>query len=93
MEHATARTALGADRRTPLTGWLLQGCWFEPDVYALPLKRCVLDVFIDAGASVVACTRQDLIRVWPLPMETPLWEDAIRMPDGDQARPANGQVF
>jgi hypothetical protein len=30
---------------------------------------------------VVACPGRDMIKVWPLPMETPWWEDEGEWPD------------
>jgi hypothetical protein len=28
--------------------------------------------------NLVACVGRDMIKVWPLPMETPWWEDGVQ---------------
>jgi hypothetical protein len=34
-----------------------------------------VDWHVDRGIVAAACVGQDLIRVWPLPVKTPWWED------------------
>ena len=41
------------------------------------IGSCDVDWYCKRSALVVACPGQDLIRVWPLPMEQPWWEDPV----------------
>lgn len=45
-------------------------------VFELPLGPCVLDVFTGENTLVVACPGRDMLRVWPLPVGQPWWEDS-----------------
>jgi hypothetical protein len=49
-----------------------QGRW---NVYTVPLGRCDVDWHVDRGIVAVACVGRDTIRVWPLGVEQPWWED------------------
>jgi hypothetical protein len=40
-----------------------------------------VDWHVDRGIVAVACDGRDLIRVWPLPMEQPWFEDKVECPD------------
>jgi len=51
------------------------GRWLTPNVYAVPLGRCDVDWHVDRGIVAVAGVGQDMIKVWPLPVEQPWWED------------------
>jgi hypothetical protein len=53
----------------------LQGRWLTPNVYMVPLGRCDVDWHVDRGIVALACVGRDLIKVWPLPVEQPRWED------------------
>jgi hypothetical protein len=53
-----------------------QGRWLTPDVYTVPLGRCDVDWHVDRWSVAVACVGRDMIKVWPLPVERPQWEDA-----------------
>jgi hypothetical protein len=48
-----------------------QGRWLTPNIYTVPLGRCDVDWHVDRGIVAVACIGQDLIKVWPLPVEQP----------------------
>jgi hypothetical protein len=39
-----------------------------------------LDWHVERGIVAVACVGRDMIKVWPLPVETPWLEDAVEMP-------------
>jgi hypothetical protein len=54
-----------------------QGCWLTPNVYTVPLGRCDVDWHVERGIVAVACVGQDTIKVWPLPVEQPWWEDDL----------------
>jgi hypothetical protein len=41
-----------------------------------PLGPCYLEWFSERPALVLACPRTDLIRLWPLPVEYPWFEEA-----------------
>jgi len=43
----------------------------------MTLKRCTAGL---TGAALVACPGQDLMKVWPLPVERPWREDDIPLP-------------
>lgn len=61
-----------------LITWSLQGDWIMPGVYELPLGACVLDAYTGEDALVVACQGRAMLRVWPLPVKGPWWEDDVR---------------
>ncbi len=56
--------------------WLLfQGQEVVPGVIARPVGPCDVEWFEKwGGAIILACPHTDLIRLWPLPVEQPLWE-------------------
>jgi hypothetical protein len=56
---------------------LLQGRWLTPNVYTMPLGRCDVDWHADRGIVAVACLWSDIIKVWPLPVEQPWWEEPL----------------
>jgi hypothetical protein len=43
-------------------------------------NRCDVDWHVDRGIVAVACLGQDMIEVWPLPVEQPWGEDAASQP-------------
>lgn len=49
-------------------------------VFALPLGACELWAYGDQQAAAIACPGHDLIRVWPLPVMSPWFED-LPQPD------------
>ncbi len=62
--------------------WLLFQ-WQEvvPGVIARPVGPCDVEWFEKwGGAIVIACPRTDLIKVWPLPMQQPWYEDPFYPP-------------
>ena len=59
---------------------LLQGRWLTPDVYTVPLSRCTVDWHVERGIVALACPGRDLIRVWPLPVTSPWFEDPLESP-------------
>jgi hypothetical protein len=61
----------------PLSLLWLQGRWLAPNVYTVPLGPCDVDWHIDRGIVAVACVGQDMIKVWPLPVEQPGREDGL----------------
>jgi hypothetical protein len=64
--------------------WLLfQGREIVPGVTTRPLGPCCLDWFDDRGALVLSCPRTDMIRVWPLPVAYPWFEEPIADPVKD----------
>jgi hypothetical protein len=60
-----------------VTTTFFQGRWLTPDVYTVPLGRFDVDWHVDRGIMAVACVGRDLIRLWPLPVEQPWWEDGL----------------
>ena len=54
-----------------------QGRWLTPNVYTVPLGRCDVDWHVDRGIVALACVGRDMIKVWPLPVEQPWWEDGL----------------
>jgi hypothetical protein len=50
-------------------------------LYTVPLGRCDVDWHGDRGIVALACVGRDMIKVWPLPVETPWWEDEIKRTD------------
>ena len=59
--------------------WLLfQGQEVVPGVITRPLGPCDVEWFEQwGGAVVIACPHTDLIKVWPLPVQQPWYEDPI----------------
>ena len=57
-------------------------------VTSRPLGPCYLDWFSERPALVLACPPTDMIRVWPLPVEHPWFEDP--WPSMDLARSGLG---
>jgi hypothetical protein len=66
------------------TIWL-SGRWITPDVFALPLGACDLTIYQDRQFAVIACPGHDLIRIWPLPIISPWFEDPLHPDTGQQA--------
>jgi hypothetical protein len=65
----------------------LQGRWLTPNVYTVPFGRCDIDWHVDRGIVAVACVGRDMIKVAPLPVKQPWWEDDILLPpDGGRGR-------
>jgi hypothetical protein len=60
-----------------LLHWLLfQGQESVPGVITRPLGPCVVDWFENkGGVLVLGCPHMDMLKLWPLPMEQPWWED------------------
>jgi hypothetical protein len=46
-----------------------------PGATSRPLGPCSVDWFSERPALVLACPRTDMIRLWPLPVEHPWFED------------------
>ena len=59
--------------------WLaFQGETVAPGVIVRPLGSCHVGWFEKwGGAIVLGCPHTDLIKVWPLPMQTPWYEDPL----------------
>jgi hypothetical protein len=59
--------------------WLLfQGQEVVPGVIARPVGPCDVEWFEKwGGALVIACPHTDLIKVWPLPVQQPWYEDPL----------------
>jgi hypothetical protein len=57
--------------------WLLfQGYEYVPGVIARPLGPCDVSWFENkGGVLVLGCPHTDAIKLWPLPLEQPWWED------------------
>ena len=49
----------------------------------MPLGRCDVDWHVSRGIVAVACVGRDMIRVWPLPVEQPWWEETPDVPGGE----------
>ncbi len=62
-----------------LLHWLVfQGQPIAPGVIVRPLGPCDVDWFEKWGGSIVlACPHTDLIKVWPLPVQQPWFEDPL----------------
>ena len=58
-----------------LTIWYQTGRERVPGVFTHQIGPCDVAWFGERSVLVVACPGQDLIRVWPLPVEQPWWED------------------
>jgi len=58
-----------------ILAWLASGRELVPGVTERPLGACVVDWHAKRGALVLACPRQDMTRLWPLPMMPPWFED------------------
>ena len=52
-----------------VTAWLATGYEIVPGVVAHDLGPCALDRFSEQGVLVLASVGQDMIKVWPLPVE------------------------
>jgi hypothetical protein len=62
--------------------WLLfQAGGTVPGVTSHPLGPCCLDWFSERPALVLACPRTDMIRLWPMPVEHPWFEEAWPLMD------------
>ena len=61
-----------------LVVWNASGYGLVPGVVTHTVGPCDLDWHRGRAALMVACPGQDLIKVWPLPMEAPWFEDASR---------------
>ena len=57
-----------------LTLWLASGRELVPSVVTRPVGPCAADWYSNYGALVLACPRQDLIRLWPWPIRQPWFE-------------------
>jgi hypothetical protein len=59
--------------------WLLfQGDEIVPGVMARPVGPCDVEWFERwGGAIILACPRTDLIKLWPLPVQQPWYEDPL----------------
>ena len=56
--------------------WLVfQAREVVPGVTSRPLGPCSLDWFSERPALVLSCPRTDMIRLWPLPVKHPWFED------------------
>ena len=55
--------------------WLAAGHKFVPGVTARVLGPCSVAWHAKRGALVLACPRQDMTRLWPLPKIHPWFED------------------
>lgn len=61
-----------------LLHWLLlQGQERVQGVLARPLGPCDMERFKNRGVVVLACPHTDLIKLWPLPVEQPWYEDPL----------------
>ena len=54
-------------------------------VFALPLGSCELWAYGDQRVAAIACPGHDLIRIWPLPVMSPWFEDSFEPMIGQQA--------
>jgi hypothetical protein len=65
----------------PLHWLLFQGQEIVPGVIARPIGPCDVEWFEKwNGAVVIACPHTDLIKVWPLPVQQPWYEDPFYHP-------------
>ena len=56
--------------------WLLfQARETVPGVTSRPLEPCSVDWFSERPALVLVCPRTDMIRLWPLPVKHPWFEE------------------
>ena len=61
--------------------WLVfQAHEVVPGVFSRPFGPCDVDYFRDRQALVLACLGVDLIKLWPLPVAHPWFEDPILPP-------------
>jgi hypothetical protein len=66
--------------------WLVfQGRETVPGVTTRPLGPRYVDWFDEQGALVLSCPRTDMIRLWPLPVVHPWFEEPISDPSRDAA--------
>ena len=54
--------------------WLASGREIVPGVITRPCRPCAVDWYSNYGVLVLACPRQDLIRLRPLPVIQPWFE-------------------
>jgi len=57
--------------------WNASGYELVPGVVTHTIGPCDRDWHSERPALVLACPGQDLIRVWPLPVEQPSFDDAM----------------
>lgn len=57
--------------------WQAMGYEIVPGVVVHDIGPCALDWHREQSALVLACPGQDMLRVWPLPVVAPWWEDPI----------------
>jgi len=55
--------------------WPASGHELAPGIITRPVGACVVDWHTKRGAPVLACPRQDMTRLWPLPMIHPRFGD------------------
>ena len=60
-----------------LVGWHGTGYEIVAGVWTHDLGPCALDWHREQSTLVLACAGQDMIRVWPLPLEEPWFEDPL----------------
>jgi len=54
-------------------------------VFAVPVGSCELWAYADRQVAAIACPGRDLIRVWPLPVRSPWFEEPTEPMFGEQA--------
>jgi hypothetical protein len=54
-----------------------RGRWLTPDVYTVPLGRCDVGWRVDRSTVAMACVGRDIVKVSPLPVQQPWWEDEV----------------
>ena len=68
--------AFGCPHVFPLHWLLFQGQEVVPGVMARPVGPCDVDWFENrGGVFVLGCPHMDMLKLWPLPVEQPWWED------------------
>jgi hypothetical protein len=72
--------------------WVFQARETVPGITSRPLGPCYLDWFSERPALVLACPRTDIIRLWPLPVEYPWFEDWPTMDLANLAQAGGGGV-
>ena len=65
--------------------WCALGRQITQDVRALPLGACDLALYQSRHVVALACSGRDLIRVWPLPVISPWFEDPLDPTTGQSA--------
>ncbi len=48
-----------------------------PGVYDRPLGACIVEAYQARGIVVLVCPHMDMIKLWPLPVENPWFEDPV----------------